>query len=109
MINKGQLWFLEETSCHEKCLGMKLTSMMDYYTLIRETWKMALVKHHYSFRALMRQLSEFTRVKRAINFGEDQRYSGRLEQDECLPRGQEFFMLFLIVLHTTVKTQQCSD
>lgn len=74
---------------------MKLTSMMDYYTLIRETWKMASVKHHYPFSALMRQLSELTGIKRAINIGEVQRYCGGLEQDEWLLRAWGFFMLVL--------------
>lgn len=69
--------------------------MMDYYTWIRETWKMAAVKHHYPFRALMRQLSELTGIKRAINIGEVQRYCGGLEQDERLPRAWGFFMLVL--------------
>lgn len=81
--------------------------MIDYYTLMRETRKMALVKHHYPFSALMRQLSEFTCVKKAIDFGEVQGYCGRLEQDECLLRGWEFFFLFLIFLHTTMGTQLC--
>lgn len=76
---------------------------MDCYTWIRETWKMALVKHHYPFSALMRQLSEFTCIKRTINIGKVQGCCGRLEQDECLPRGWVFFMLFLIFLHATVK------
>lgn len=65
--------------------------------------QMASVKHYYPFSALMRQLSEFTCIKRAINIGEVQRYCGRLEQDECLPGGWIFFMLFLIFLHATIK------
>jgi len=93
---EGQLWFLEETFCCEKCQGMKLTSVMDHYALIRETWKMASVKHHYPFSALMRQLSEFTRIKRAINTGEIQRFCGRFEQDEYLLCAWGFFILFLI-------------
>lgn len=88
---------------------MKLTSMMDYYTLIRETWKMASVKHHYPFSSLMRQLSELTGIKRAINIGEVQRYCGGLEQDEWLLRAWGFFMLVLIFLYATVKTQQCPE
>lgn len=60
---------------------------MDYYTLIRETRKTASVKHHYPFTALMRQLSEFTCIKRAISIGEIQRYRGTFEQDEYLLRG----------------------
>lgn len=83
---------------------MKLTSMMDYYTLISKTWKTASAKHHYPFSALMRQLSEFTYIKRAINIGKVQRYCGGLERDECLLRGWRFFMLLLIFLYTTVKT-----
>lgn len=86
---------------------MKQTPMMDYYTLIRETWKMASVKHHYPFSALMRQLSEFTWIKRAINTGEVQRYCGGLEQDECLLRAWGFFVPLLTFLYTTVKTRQC--
>ena len=82
---------------------------MDYYTLIRETWKMASVKHHYPFSALMRQLSEFTCIKRAINIGEIQRYCGRLEQDEYLLKRQGFFILFLIFLHNIVKTRPCPE
>ena len=49
--------------------------------------QMASVKHHYPFSALMRQLSEFTCIKRAINIEGVQRYCGRLGQDECLPEG----------------------
>lgn len=83
---------------------MKLTSMMDYYTLIRETWKMASVKHHYPFSAFMRQLSELTGIKRAINIGQVQRCWGGLEQDEWLLRAWGFFMLVLIFLYTTVNS-----
>jgi hypothetical protein len=71
--------------------------------------EMASVKHHYPFSALMRQLSEFTCIKRAINIREVQRYCGRLEQDECLPRGWGFFILCLIFLHISVKIQQCPE
>lgn len=107
--SKRAFCFLKETFCSEKCLGMKLTSMMDYYTLIRKTWKMASVKHHDSFNALMRQLSEFTCVKRAINIGKVQRYCGRLEQVGCLLRGWGVFMLFLTFLYITVKSWQCPE
>lgn len=70
---------------------------------------MASVKHHYPFSALMRQLSEFTCIKRAINIEGVQRYCGRLGQDECLPGGWIFFMLFLIFLHATVPKPQCLE
>lgn len=53
--------------------------------------EMALAKHHYPFSALMRQLSEFPHIKRAISTREVQRYCGILEQDGCFLRGCGFF------------------